>query len=471
MPVPRWLRAVSARLAPARGRPRHERPAFRPRVELLEDRLTPSGGSLDPTFGSGGIVNLPHSTDGVGSAVAVQPDGKVVLAGHGQRSNGYDSISVQRLNRDGSLDTTFNGTGSVTIQTGKSDWPHSVALQPDGKIVVGGGATAINGSSQFLVARLNANGTLDSTFASKGLWLAAGSSEVKKVAVLTDPAHPNAVLGIVAAVQGSTNGNAAFEAIKLTPAGQPDKTFGSGGFAVLAGSPGIQAESMAVSPAGEIYMAGAALVTRADGTQVDVGCLEAVTPAGALDTTFGGGAGYVLADPTGSQSSHFYDVAVQTLTVNGQPASRVLVAGQAWGPSAPPYYGVVAGYTPGGALDTTFGSGGWFTTAGTSSGYAPIFYSLALEADGSIVVGGRQAYIAGDGTTHTEMLVGHLTAAGAADASFGPDGTGLTAVQDGPTSKAVGLAIDPTDGGILACGVSNLPNGTGLAAVVRLTAP
>ena len=55
-------------------------------------------------------------------------------------------------------------------------------------------------------------------------------------------------------------------------------------------------------------------------------------------------------------------------------------------------------------------------------------FALALEADGSIAVGGTQSYTASDGTVHKEMLVGHLTAGGAADTSFGPNGTGFAAV-------------------------------------------
>ena len=83
---------------------RQPAPRFRPRVEGLEDRLTPSGGQLDPTFGSGGIVNVPNGASA--DAVAVQPDGKVVIAGGVARSRaGYSSISVQRLKRDGTLDT------------------------------------------------------------------------------------------------------------------------------------------------------------------------------------------------------------------------------------------------------------------------------------------------------------------------------------------------------------------------------
>jgi uncharacterized delta-60 repeat protein len=464
-----------SRPAPRR-RPAIRRPSSRPRLEALEDRTTPSGGLLDPTFGTGGIVNLPNATDYAASAVAVQPDGKVVVAGQTNRTTGTgqaDSITVQRLNRDGSLDTTFNKTGSLTIQTGKSDWPKSVALQPDGEILVGGGATSNNGSQEFLVARLNANGTLDTTFASKGLWVSASPyGEVEKLAVLTDPAHPSTVTGIVAAAQGSANGTRCLEAIKLTPAGAPDRTFGAGGFAVFANlnlaNQVVRTASVAVDRlSGEIYLAGPVSVPTANNT----GCLAALTPAGALDPAFGGGAGYVLADPTGSHEIEFYDVAVQTLTVNGQAVSRVLVAGLD-APPATHFSGVVYGYTPAGTLDASFGSGGTFSIPGLGTGVNLLFSSLALEADGSIVVGGSQRYTATDGTYPSEMVVGHLTAAGAADTSFGPDGTGFTVVPDGLDSKVLGVAIDPLDGGILACGVSDSTRQSpAQAAVARFTAP
>ena len=161
---------------------------------------------------------------------------------------------------------------------------------------------------------------------------------------------------------------------------------------------------------------------------------------------------------------------VQTLTVNGQPTSRLLVAGLD-APPATHFSGVVYGYTSAGVLDASFGSAGTFSIPGLGTGYNLDFTSLASEADGSIVVGGYQIYAAADGTYHKEMVVGHLTTNGAADASFGSDGTGFAVVPDGWNSKLVGLAIDPTDGGILGCGISNLQNGTGLGAVIRLTSP
>jgi uncharacterized delta-60 repeat protein len=468
MRISTWFRPLIARLSRPCPRRLSQRPAFRPRLEVLEDRLTPSGGGLlDPTFGSGGIVHLPSTTDNGATAVAVQPDGRVVVAGY---AGNY--ISVQRLNTDGSLDTTFNKTGSITIKSGSYDFPKTVALQPDGKILIGGGAQTHNGTAESLVARVNPNGTLDTTFGnSRGLELLTNVGQVHGLAVLTDPAHPGTVTGIVAAARapGDTQG-ASYGVYKLTPAGVPDTTFGSGGVATLAGLTGGQVLSVAVAPSGEIYLAG--YVHLSGMTAGADGCVAAVTPTGALDRTFGGGAGYVLADPTGSHESAFYDLAIQTLTGSGSTTgSRLVTAG--YDIDAAGYSdGFVSAYTLGGTLDTTFGSGGSFTYANPPGQYS-YFNSLALEADGSIVLGGTQSYPT-NGNLSREMLLGHLTAAGAADTSFGPSGTGFTTIPDGQSSEVWGVAIDPTDGDILACGYtySGAPNLTPRQAdILRLTAP
>jgi uncharacterized delta-60 repeat protein len=436
-------------------------------LEPLEGRDCPSGGLLDPTFGSGGIVNLPNATDNGATAVAVQPDGKVVVAGYVTRNTGSSSISVQRLNRDGSLDTTFNKTGSVTIQTDNDDTPRAVALQPDGRILVGGSWSGHNGSGGGLVARLNMNGSLDTTFGSRGLWKSAVAGRVNKLAVLTDPLHPASVTGIVAAVDATVNGVGCLGAVKLTPAGQSDNAFGSAGFAAF---PGLTAPDdgrtagVAVAPSGEVYLAGHVQLA---GMTLPDGCLVAVTPSGSLDPAFAGGAGYVLADPTGNSESAYYGVAVQTLTVGGQPVSRVVVAGYVTTHNYDA--GIVSAYTLGGALDTTFGSGGSFIYANQPGQESTLFYSLALATDGSIVVGGEHNTY-GPGGVSTAMLVGHLSAAGTADTSFGTAGTGFVVVADGRSSLVRDVAIDPADGSIVAAGWTYITNAR-QAAIVRLTAP
>jgi uncharacterized delta-60 repeat protein len=95
-------------------------------------------GTLDPTFGSGGTVVTDLGGDDKAAAVAIQPDGKIVLAGHYD----YDDFAVVRANADGSLDTAFGTEGLVRTPFGRAmDVAYAVALQPDGQIIAGGTGT------------------------------------------------------------------------------------------------------------------------------------------------------------------------------------------------------------------------------------------------------------------------------------------------------------------------------------------
>src|SRR5437660_697142 len=122
-----------------------------PHLEVLEDRCLLSGGSLDPTFGGGGVVTTLIGTGGLAYAVAVQPDGKIVVAGEAAPSAGSFAyhFALARYNANGTLDTTFGSGGKVVsaLGTGESD-VRGVALQADGKIVVAG-LIVLGGDVQF----------------------------------------------------------------------------------------------------------------------------------------------------------------------------------------------------------------------------------------------------------------------------------------------------------------------------------
>ncbi|HEV2912103.1 MAG TPA: Calx-beta domain-containing protein [Pyrinomonadaceae bacterium] len=111
-----------------------------------------SGGTLDTTFDPGA------GADGVVDAIAVQPDGKILVGGRFTSYNGTARNHIARLNSDGTLDTTFDpGTGA-------SNAVNAIVLQPDGKIIIGGAFVSYNGAVRRRVARLNINGSLDLTF-------------------------------------------------------------------------------------------------------------------------------------------------------------------------------------------------------------------------------------------------------------------------------------------------------------------
>lgn len=132
-------------------------------------------GTLDPAFGSGGrvIVNAAASggsSDNEARAIALQPDGRIVIAGMASGSGANPDLLVMRFNADGSPDTGFNGSGRVLTNIGVDDAANALALQADGRIVVAGHARPPGGTNRdFVVARYTANGSLDATFASGGI--------------------------------------------------------------------------------------------------------------------------------------------------------------------------------------------------------------------------------------------------------------------------------------------------------------
>src|ERR1051325_5285566 len=123
---------------------------------------------LDTSFNGTGIVTTPiGSGHDFGNSAAIQGDGKIIVAGQTWNGSNYD-FAVVRYNGDGTLDTSFNGTGMVTTAFGSgTDIGSSVAVQEDGKIVVAG-YSLIGTSSDFAVARYNPDGSLDTSFNGTG---------------------------------------------------------------------------------------------------------------------------------------------------------------------------------------------------------------------------------------------------------------------------------------------------------------
>ena len=125
-------------------------------------------GSLDETFNGVGKVITNISESDIANAIAIQPDGKIVVAGYSQSQPGYD-FSLVRYNPNGSLDTTFDGDGKVLTNFGFSDLAHGLVIQPDAKIVVAGSTSNSQGTSfRAALARYNTDGSLDASFGTDG---------------------------------------------------------------------------------------------------------------------------------------------------------------------------------------------------------------------------------------------------------------------------------------------------------------
>ncbi len=184
-----------------------------------------ANGVLDATFGTGGIVITPFGPEpDIAQAVAVQLDGKIVVAGY-TRSSGVFDFAVARYDASGTLDSTFGADGKVTIAVGASnDLGHALALLPDGKILVAGEVFNSGTNSDMAVVRLNANGAIDTTFGTAGIAIvnfASGADAAWAMAV-----QPNDKIVLAGtAFDGVGRG---FALARLNADGSTDTGFGSG---------------------------------------------------------------------------------------------------------------------------------------------------------------------------------------------------------------------------------------------------
>ena len=331
-----------------------------------------SDGSPDTTFGGGAgrvTTDTAANQNDSAEAVAIQPDGKIVVVGHWL---GNDFVAV-RYNPDGSLDTSFGGTGIVHQNIALYDAAFAVAIQDDGKIVMAGRANPLtNNNTNFCIMRMNPDGSLDNSFDGDGKVTTdffGGVDEAHAVAMQEGK--------IVVAGYAQVDGfNYDFAVVRYNPNGSLDNTFGGGDGKVttdfFGGDDG--ALSMVLQPDGKIVAAGAFYST---GQGYDFG-LARYLPNGDLDTSF---------DNDGLQDVNF---------VAGT-ASEV-----ALGVTRQPYDGkiVAVGYAPvggvndfalvrlnlDGSLDGSFGVGGKVNH--DFGGGVAIGYDVVVQADGKIVSAG-----------------------------------------------------------------------------------
>jgi uncharacterized delta-60 repeat protein len=190
-----------------------------------------ANGTLDGTFGVGGKVTTPVLlADDQARAVAIQTNGRIVVAGWAANATNYD-FAVVRYTTAGALDATFGGTGKVTTTMGTSDdEAYAVAIQTDGKIVVAGDAKNAGGNQDVAVVRYLTGGALDGTFGVGGRVITpigAGDDTARDL-VLQPDGKP--------VVAGSTwNGaNFDFAVLRYATGGALDATFAAGGIQQIA---------------------------------------------------------------------------------------------------------------------------------------------------------------------------------------------------------------------------------------------
>jgi uncharacterized delta-60 repeat protein len=316
-------------------------------------------GSLDVSFGSGGKVVLPvvSSSDSF-DAVVVQEDGKVVLAGHTQGTNAWDFITV-RLNADGSLDTSFGGTGMVQTDVQSTrDVAHSVAVQPDGCVVVVGQSGIRTGDEVFndlTIVRYLPNGSLDPAFNGTGKVIEDLNRDEPYFRVALEPGGKILV----------TEGGGTFAVQRYFANGMLDASFGNAGRVGAFGGEYSNSESIALH-GGKIVVAGAAYGPM-DGAFLSF-ALARYHENGSLDLSFNG-TGKVLTS-FGPAPHWVFGMVVQR---NG----KIVVLGRYGGDI------VLVRYNVDGSLDGSFNGP---RVVGSISQIYDLGAGLALQGDGKIVV-------------------------------------------------------------------------------------
>jgi uncharacterized delta-60 repeat protein len=322
-------------------------------------------GTLDPGFGEGGMVttDIQRDQQEEALAVAIAPDGAIVVVGY----SGFSAtMALARYLPDGSLDPGFGTSGIVSGATpGRL---YAVAVQPDGRLVVAGGRDIPDGTVDFsdlVVARFEPDGTLDTSFGDRGVVVAdvdGVTNTLRELAILPD----GRILSSGESV-GSFEGSERTDLIRLMPDGSLDPTFGAGG--TLGIDTARVGEGMAVQPDGRIVLTGRVLL----GTETQLETLR-LEPDGALDTTFGGGGG--VRTDLRDHTEAGLDVALDT-------EGRIVVAGRAGDINTD--FALVR-YLPDGSLDSAFADEGQL--------YIDFFLlpdiaeSVAVGSDGLIVVSG-----------------------------------------------------------------------------------
>jgi len=311
-------------------------------------------GSLDTTFGTNGWVSVTFGgTLEIAVSVAIQTDGKIVVAGNASTPN--QDAAIARLNPNGSLDTTFDGDGKVTVnfvdlQGSYPDYINVVKIANDGKIVFAGGALGFNLSYKAIVGRLNPNGSLDTTFDGDGTLFAGGG--------IWEDLNVQSDFAIVLVGRNSGQFSSTMRAAKYTNSGATDWSY-----------------SRSVTPGCYIGLNG--IATQSDGKLVVVGKYACKMIAirlninGTEDNTFN--------NTTLTPDGEAFSVAIQP---DGKIVANIAFNGYGNGGFS------LIRYNTNGSLDSSFGSGGTVSTSvsnpDTDGGRKVLF-----QPDQKILVGGN----------------------------------------------------------------------------------
>lgn len=378
---------------------------------------------LDGTFGSGGMV-IRDDVLGSGGiaeearAVALQPDGRIVVGG---LANG---ALVERYLPDGTPDASFGAGGRFVLA---SPWTthevHAVAVQPDGKILAAGtGPFGIYDGPQAMVFRLLTDGTLDPSFGTGGLAVSDFHYDAAAHGIALQPDGRIVVVGEV-----STGTDVLALVQRYTAGGTLDPSFGEGGIFRYSDPAGgwDRGLGVAVDGAGRVVVAGS--TSPADAIALTDLLVLRLAPDGALDPTFGTGGAF--------RWDLLYDTGYG---VGVQQGGRIVVGGGAWDYASANNLAFALGITSDGRVDTSFADGGHFESFPLAP-YGMMGNAFALSASGAPILAGYR---------DQDAVVIRLTPDGALATSFSVDG--FAAASSGGIAHGSAVAVQPDGRAVLA---------------------
>lgn len=410
---------------------------------VLTAFLVPAGASagfgVDVGFGMGGRVTLPPAI--VAEAVVAQPDDKLVVVGS-------DSLEFRavRYDADGTLDGGFGVGGVVSVDVGGTGpQTKAVALQADGKIVLGGYATFGGGGRDAVLVRLNTDGTVDTGFGTAGIVQTGDVSDERVFSVVVQPDDKIVAAG---AARDAGPGFDYLWLARFDPTGALDPTFGTGGIVETSAGNGVG--QLLLQPDGKL------VVGASEAVPLNDLLLVRYLPDGALDPGFGAG-GIVALNLPG--------VTAWARAAALQSDGRIVVTGVFDLFTKPDVF--LARLDTDGSLDPTFGGTGFVRTVVGGNGSAGA--AVVIEPDGTIDVAGATWPF---GTlTGRPIMLGRWEADGDVDTTFAPCVQVVTPTV-GVSDSAVG-AVDmarQSDGDLIVLTAKALASHTSLVDPVCASA-
>jgi uncharacterized delta-60 repeat protein len=381
-------------------------------------------GTLDSSFGSGGILKSSFSATPIANVSAILVQGqffaarKITVAGFGVTGNSAGYFAAARYNGNGTPDTTFGGTGVVTLPLGASGASANALAMQAGGLVLAGYSSPVASSYEFAAARFTSSGVLDTTFGNNGVVTAdvGGSGSCQGVAIQADGKM---------VLAGSSYGtdNTLVGLARYNPDGTLDASFGTAGrVTTLVNATNTTINAVAVQSDGRIVVAG---YTYTGFFTYREFALVRYNANGTIDGSFGSGG--VALTSVGGQQDLARAIALQT-------DGKLVVAGSSFNGVDNDF--AVVRYTTNGSPDSTFAGTGKVITS--LAGGEDVATALGVQPDGNIVVAGYARV-----GSNTNFALVRFTTAGALDNSFGTFGRVSTDFGPGNLTYAYGLAFQP----------------------------